>query len=343
MTDYQTKFYDEKHNKIEAIVKEKLGAFESPVKSTALQKIRLIDVTSPDPLKTAILSIWNVNDSHFSINENSFLDMRNVTANGMRGKDIQLSANSLATLREVNLMSSTVHEAYKRSLIQLNDIDPQCFRPHFNEFDTIGMVLKIDDIIPNQFQCVFIADAMHHILCIKFWGSIAQFAYDDIVQERKFIAINHLEWRTFNRFNQNGIPQAFVTEITTISESPKSLERATALKRLKEQFDQLDLDTYIDECLDKLTQNVQANKENTTLNIVEKSHESTSNQSLLSRTAPASSGAGKQVLGVQQKIDRLRNYGSPPPFRGSYIQNEKHNLTGSRKPFKNPTRQETND
>lgn len=303
--------------------------------------MRLIDATSPDPLKTAILSIWNVNDSHISVREHTFLDLRNVTANGMRGRDVQITASSFAVLREIHSMRKAEHEAYKRKLVFLSEIDPYQFKPHFNEFDTMGIVLKIDEPIPCQFQCVFIADAMKNILCIKFWGSIEQFAYDDIVRERKFIVISHLEWRTCYRVTQNGIPQAFVSDVTTITESPKVAERAAALNVLKEQFNQLNLDNYFDECLDKLTQNVHTNKENATMNIVSKSYESTSNQSMLSRTAPASSVASKPILGVQQKIDRLKYYGSPPPFKSSYLQSKTLNQTGARKPFKDPTRPQT--
>lgn len=337
LNDYQTKYYDEKQARISAIVKEKLAAIESPKPSTAVQKVRLIDADSPNGTRTAILSIWNVSDSHPTLRENTFLDLRNITANGMRARDIQLTASSFSKLQELHSMSSISHETFIRRLTALADIDPQHFKPHFNEFDTLGFVLKIDEPIPQQFQCVFIVDASKNILCIKFWGSIQLFAYDDIVREKNFVVISHLEWRSFNRTNSNGISQAFVTETTTVLENPKSAERSTALKNLKEQFDRIDLDEYMADCLEKLGQNQQANKENSTSNISIKPNESMSSPSMLSRT-PASSSAAttRPVLGVEQKIERLRHVGSPPAFRSSYLNNS--NQTGlARKPFKHPS------
>lgn len=336
LDDYHLRHDEEKQARIAAIVKEKLNAFERPVESTPLQKIRLIDATSPNASKTAILSIWNVNDSSPALRENTFLDLRNITTNGMRARDILLTANSYSVLREVNSMSSRAHEMFMRRLTPLADIDPQNFKPHFNEFDTLGFVLRVDEPIPNQYQCVFIADASKNILCIKFWGSVQQCAYDDIMKERSFVVISQLEWRSFARTNQNGIPQAFVTEITTISENPKSDERAAALKSLREQLDHLNLDDYMTDCIEKLSQSQNSDKENASSNIPSKPNESTSNQTMPSRTIPASSTPGKPVLGVQQRIELLQNCGTPPAFRGVYLKHSKQ--TGSaRKPFKQPT------
>lgn len=331
-TDYQTKLYDEKQNKIAAIVREKLNASGHPAKSTALQKVRLIDATAPNAQKTAILSIWNANDAQISLRENTLLDLRYVTANGMRGKDVQLMAGSRSVLREVRPFVSTMHGGFARTLTAIADIDAQQFKPHFNEFDTMGIVVKVDDAMPNHYQSVFVADARQNLLCLKFWGGIQQYAYEDIVKEQKIIVISQLDWRSHSRLNLNGIAQAFVTEITTFSENPKSTERIYALNCLREQFDCIDLATFVDECVEKLRRNNHSNKENSSSN---QQLNSTMNSSTKQsrQNGAASSPAAPAIL---QRIERLRQYGSPPPLSNSFLKTHKHNHSAVNKPFKNP-------
>lgn len=339
LNDYQMKFTDTKQNKIAAIVREKLDAIENATTSMPLQKVRLIDANAPCASKTVIMSIWKPNESYTALRENTFLDMRYVTANGMRGKDVQIFAGNLTQLREIQSAASTAHEAFVRRLIPLASIDPQQFKPPFNEFDTIGFVLKVEDPLPNQFQSVFIVDAERNIFCIKFWGSIQNYAYDDIVQVNKFVMINQLDWRPNNRLNRHCIPQAFVTETTTFSESPKSHERSAALNGLRAQFDRFDLSEYAEICCQKI-EDAQANKENSSMNhssresTWSKPVDSSLNQSMLNRTTPGLSTGG-QILGIKEKIDRLRNVGSPPAFRSSYL-NSTRTPEVARKPFKNP-------
>lgn len=338
LNNYQTKYTETKESEIAALVKEKMGAIENPSTSTPLQKVRLIDASSPVGAKTAILSIWN--DSYSSLRENTFLDLQNVTANGMRGRDIQLTAGSRSQLREIQSTPLDEHGQFARKLTPLAEIDMQLFKPLFNEFDTLGFVFQIDEPFPNHSQSVFIVDAMKNILCIKFWGSINHYAYDDIVRVNKFLVINHLDWRSQNRIYRDGIAQAFVTEITTFSENPKSDERATALRNLRTEFESLNQDEYVEFCCQKL-QDAQANKENSSVNISSKASDSSLskpfdaslNQSMLSRPSPGPSNVGKPI-GVVERIDRLKNYGSPGVFRSSYLNNTR-TPDSIRKPFKN--------
>lgn len=336
LEDYQIKLNDEKQNKIKTIVHEKLGALENPTTSTSLQKVRLIDATSPCATKTAILSVWNAGESYASLRENTFVDLQNVTMNGIRGKDVQLTASSFTLIRHVNSIPSPVHAKFARKLTPLADVESQHFQPHFNEFDTFGFVLKVEDVVPNYpFQSVFIVNAQKNILCIKFWGNIQQYAYDDIVQVNKILVISQLEWRPHNRFNRTGVVQAFVTELTTFSESPKAPERSLALSDLREKFEQMDSKEFIESCCGKLGEGTQANKENSTSNNI--SLNSSLNQTMISRGGAIASPVGPSPSGVLQKIDRLRNYGSPPAFRNSYLHKTK-TPNGSRKPFKTPSR-----
>lgn len=336
LEDYRTKLIDEKQNRVAAIVQEKLSVMENPMASMPLQKLRLIDATSPCPTKTAILSIWNAGDAYATLQENTFLDLQNVTANGVRGKDMQLTASSFALVRPIQMSPLPSHGEFARKLIPIAEIDANRFQPHFNEFDTLGFVLKVEDTMPNYpFQSVFIVDALRNMLCIKFWGNIQQHAYEDIVRVNKCLVISQLEWRPHNRYNRTGVTQAFVTELTTLSECPKSAERSSALNDLREKIDRMDLNVFIESCCNKLGEGVQVNKENSMSNI---SSNSTINHSMMIRTgAIASSPLVHSPSILIQRIDRIRSVGSPPAFRSSYLQ-KNPTPNGSRKPFKTPIR-----
>lgn len=258
LTDYQTKLYENKQNKIAAIVEKKLNVSAQPPKSTALQKVRLIDATAPNAQKTAILSIWNAN-AQISLRENTLFDLRFVTANGMRGKDVLLTASNRSIFREVKPFASTVYGAFTRSLTAIADIDSPKFKPHCNEFDTMGVVVKVDCVASDHYQSVFVADAQQNLLCVKFWGGLQQYAYEDVVKEQKIIVMSQLEWRSYKRLNLNGVVQAFATQITTFSENSKSSERLYALNCLRKQFDDIDLTAFTGKCVKKLQQNKHRN------------------------------------------------------------------------------------
>lgn len=332
-----------------------MDKFENKDTSTALQKLRLIDASTPSASKTVILSIWNANDSYSTLRENTFLDIKYVTANGMRAKDVQIVAGNSTQMREIHsLKPLPAHDAFARKLTSIAEIDPAQFKPAFNEFDTLGFVLKVEDPIPKQYQSVFIVDAKANIFCIRFWDCIQQYAYEDIVQVNKFLVITQLEWRAQNRLNRNYIPQAYANELTTFSESPKSVERASALQILKDEFDCLNLSEYLEICRQKID-DVQANKENSSMNQSSRASESnlsktidtslnqskpneaSLNQSMLIRTTPGPSTSA-QPKGAQERIDKLRHYASPPAFRSSYLASTR-TPDIIRKPFKDPRKQ----
>lgn len=341
LTDYQTKLYADKQNKIDAIFREKLKASDGPAKSTALQKIRLIDASTPNADKTAILSIWNANDAHVSLRENTWLDLQYVTTS-MRGKDMLLMTTSMSILREIkSANASTVHCASKRKLTAIADIDAYQFKPHFNEFDTLGVVVKVDEIMSEHTQSVFLADAQQNLLCMKFWAGIQHYAYDDVVRVGHMIVVCQLAWRTYSRFNLNGIPQAFVTELTTFSANPKSTDRLYSLNCMREQFGCIDLSEFIDECDTKLGQNNHSNKENSMADNSTNSTFNSTNQSMHNRTNPIISPAPPTNRTNSKRIERLLQYGSPPPLSKSYLKTHKNDRKMVNKPFKNPCQEPT--
>lgn len=335
LEDYQSKRLEEKENKISSIIRDKMGSVMNGTKSRPLKKVRLIDMSDPCATKTAILSIWNADESYDTLCEKTFVDLRYVTASGRRLKDIQLTANSFTKMKQIRMAPSSLLKTFDRKLISLAEIYVPQFQPHFNELDTFGVVVKVEEVVSNYpFQLVYIADAQKNMLCIKFWKNIRYYAYDDIVQVNRFLAISQLDWRPIenaDRISRNSIPHAFVNELSTITENPKPAERSLALASLRDQIDQIDFTGYIEDCCEKIRECTQGNKENSVSNISSK----TLNTSLNQTRAATSPGYNSSVL--MEKITRLQNYGTPPPHRVSYICTKR--TPGSvRKPFKVPSR-----
>lgn len=342
--DYQTKFNETKQNKISKIVKEKLGAIEDTTTSTPLQKVRLIDATAPCISKTVILSIWNANES-YALRENTFLDIRYVMAKGVRGKEMQISAGRSTQLREntnTNAITLSAHKALERKLTLIAEIDGNQFKPAFDEFDTVGYIFKIDDPVPNQYQSVFIVDAKANIFCIEFPDSIHDFSYDDIVKVNRFIVINNLSWMSQYCLNSKRIPHAFVTELTTFSENPRSIEKVNALQMLKDEFHCLKLNAYLKMCRQKIDDG-QANKENSGMNYsmgvstfnLSKTVDTSINQSKPNDASMNQSMTNQTTPGPLTSAQSDR---SSPAFWRSYLSNtQTPNVT--RKPFKDPRKQ----
>lgn len=257
LENYKTKVNEERMNRIDRIVKEKLSE-STQRKSSSMLKIRLIDANDPKPNKSPILIIWNAGEAHSALRENMLVDMQSVIANGMRGKDIQLTSGKYTTIREAKCRPSAAVVQYKRKITHLAEIDGHHFRPHFNEFDTLGFCFEMDESKSGQFQAVYIADSHKNILCLKFWNGVEEYAYDDIVRVGKFLMFSNLDWRSQRPANVNGILQAFATEFTICSEYPKADDRKAILDHQRDEFKVIDLDEFTSECCD-IIRNINSN------------------------------------------------------------------------------------
>lgn len=345
VTDYYSKIYDDKMTEISNRVKQKLETEKTRPTSTPLLKIRIIDAHKPNG-RSAILSIWNANESHYSLKENSFIELGNVSATGVRGKDLQIAAGKRTTFQINNsIQAQPIHHSLARECIELSVINSKNFAPNFNEFDTIAYILCIADAIDMKFQSIYVVDAKQNILCIKFWNGIRAYAYDDVIQVGKIMAIHNLDWRPANATTRNGLPQAFANDFTILTESPNSNALVEKLKKLSDDFKRLpNKDAYMSECNKIINESSQLTKEqmiNTPLrllninNISSDSPNNLVNASALLRTPQEfSPGVGQPISRIQKRIDKLSMYRSPPPTPALILQHD--SVSSVRKPFKNP-------
>lgn len=258
--------------------------------------------------------------------------MSSVSANGLRGKDLLLTANRRTKIRNIETQTMTdAHITIRRKCYQLVDINGDSFKPSFNEFDVVAYVLHIEPVADSNFQIVSFVDSRANILHVKFWQGLKRYAFDDVIEEGKLLAIGNLEWRPLDGKSQHGWPQAFVTDLTTFSANPKSQAMTERLRQLTECFGRMpNKAAYVEECLSL----VHARRDVGNVSTDSTTVLSISNSSLTNRTLNTSKMEKASKPRAKMKIDRLKVYKSPPTSPAMPV--TKRSISTLRRPFKSP-------
>lgn len=216
---------------------------------TRLLKVRVMDARTPD--KILLLSIWRPpEDLTEIIQESKMLEVGNAKANGTRNGELQLIAGTTCSYNVLKGPQIRFPIKQFRKLTKLAEIDHATFRPQFNEFDTIGVVIQVGDFEPKKFQQVYIADLSMNLLCVNFWSGIREFAYEDVVKQRTVICITNLQWRTISTLSV--IPNAFTSECTVYSESSNADHFIDELRNFHSSLAAIDTELFYNQCLQKI-------------------------------------------------------------------------------------------
>lgn len=313
---------------------------------TPLLKLRVIDAgrrrSGDERPKTAMLSVWNPHEHLLDmLRENRIIDVCNASACGVRYGDLQLSAGRGTQFQAVR--ATTEHDTHglERHVTPISDIYPvrpqSPFGPVFNEFDTVGIVVRISEPSARKFQSVYVAvpAAPPALLCINFWAGLHAFAYDDLVVVGRALAARDLQWRHIG--SQSNIPCSFATEFTFLTGQPRQPALAAAFVQLMQSTDahpNWSLDQFVTVCgqiIDASTSSKTATSSTST--VAKRRQHQTAKQSpqtplrssaavngrcatMMAKTPMEfSPGIGNPVAMVQKRIEQLAMaYGEPPPL-----------------------------
>lgn len=332
VSTYRERINHEKQTEISVRVKEKFDKKGENSKATPLLKIRIVDCDHPTASRSGILSIYDADECYFNLRENSFVEITSVCANGLRGKNLLITANGRSKIRNVDTHTMTdVHITIQRKCYPLADLTDDSFKPNFNEFDVVACVLHIESNAESKFQTVHFVDSQRNILHVKFWNGIKEYAFDDIIEEGKILAIGNLDWRPLNRKSKSGWPQAFVSDLTTFSANPKSRAMIDRLRQLTDCLKGMVNETaYLEECMSMVHErrdfgNLPANS----MTVLSVSNSSPMNRSLATSKAESASNSRTKT-----KMERLKVYKSPPPTPAMNVSHA--SLSTLRRPFKSP-------
>lgn len=352
---YQAQQTDKRNDLISRRIRERLagntaigGGTDGAARPTVtpLLKLRVIDASrsrsGDEHPKAAMLSVWNPAEHLLEmLREQQMVDVCNASASGIRYGDLQLSAGRGSQFRTVPATAGLpAASGMERHFTPISDIYPtrpqSPFRPLFNEFDTVGIVVRISETSTRKFQSVYVAvpaPKMPAVLCINFWAGLHAFAYDTLVVMGRALAARDLQWRPIS--GQSSIPCSFATEFTLLTEQPRQPALAEAMATLRQSMDAQtgwSLDRFVGECAriidassgSRSSASSSANRrtDKTTVQSPQTPLRSGSNATERSIASMAktpkefSPGTGNPVSMVQKRIEQLaRAYGEPPPLK----------------------------
>lgn len=311
ITSYREKCNQEKNAEIDLRVKKKMSETDGSSPAKNLLKIRVVDADHPTNSRAAIISIYNVDESHHDLSENTFIDVTHVSANGMRARDLLITANNRSKIRKIH--SKPMTNALKpiaRNCFGLADVNGDAFKPKFNEFDVVAYVLHIENAMAEtRFQTVHFVDERQHILHVKFWNGLKHYAVDDIIEEGKILVIANLEWRSQHAKSTSGWAQAYASDLTTFSANPKSKILSQRLREFSESFNRI---ANVNDYVDMVMSLIHERRDSGTPSSGQTSVLTVSNSPTNSRTLNDSNTENSSQQRTKRKIEMLSGYKSPP-------------------------------
>lgn len=262
---------EKRQNEMNQEIRARIG--EQDKNLSKLLKFRVVDALNPR--KTALVSCWVVHDELLDmLKEGKAIEIMKATA-GPCNKELQVTVGKSSVVRPSRVeFPEEKFRKFFRNETRISDIGPN-FQPPQNEFDLACVIVHIESRDDKRSVKVFVADEATNVLCLNFWSSLGEGAFDDVVIEGHIVYAKNLQWRRSS--TNEKIPQAFVVNDTTsFLLHPKQEAQERRLNEIGVRVGQMD--EFLAKCREKIGKEETINKENN------KSMNSTLNQSIESRS-----------------------------------------------------------
>lgn len=246
---------DERRLQLNDAIRKKLG--EKDKKLSRLLKFRVVDGTNPK--KTGLVSWWSPTEELLEIiKEGEVIEILNSSA-GLSGTEIHIKAgtSSAVKIAKTKIPPERIMKFF-RNETKITEIKED-FSPPQQEFDVACVIVRVDMEQEKQLPKVYVADEFMNILCINFWSSLSDKAFDDVVIEGRIVYVRNLQWRLSHAKSE--IPQAFVVnDTTTFSAHPKRENQRSRLRELEEALG--NVMEFVANCKETIGTGRMVNKEN---------------------------------------------------------------------------------
>lgn len=213
------------HSRVMAEVQKRMQSLKFKAIDTSsyvpLLRLRVVDLKSDGEEKsnTGTLTFWRPSEEVRSIlAENTTFKIFNVTSGFLNNGEIQLKATKTTKVEKCGHFQGEM----KRLVVPIHElVESANFQPMFNEVDTLGLLIKVEDGGQNgmqesqtpsamrSFQTVYICDTLMNFVAIHFWKSISHYGYENLVQQSKLVSDNdadsifyfrNLQWKKSQRY-----------------------------------------------------------------------------------------------------------------------------------------------
>ncbi|CAG9840292.1 unnamed protein product [Diabrotica balteata] len=228
LLNYKQNLLQQKQQEMAAKLKnsaEKLKMSKRDV--VAVMKMLVVDQKG-SPTKTYNFYVWNATDNHLQlIKEESCLAVFNVypKITGDLNSGVKTTFESKPNIKYQS-------EIFKRKLMTIGDLHSWNVSSHFNEFDTVGVIVQL--FVENATQEIWLCDTSARLLLIKISEGPSTCLLLDGLKRGQLISVCNLTYRGTS--NELLVSKASANQFTIISSYPKYKHLQNGLDDLKNKL-----------------------------------------------------------------------------------------------------------
>ena len=336
----------ERKRKMSVEVQRRLDEKQRIYQATPLLKLRILDSSGC----IALLTIWRPPEElQQELSEGMAFNLQYVMATGYKRGCLQMTASRHTLWERVADRRSETFPDVSRHVTSLFSTMSNKLSPTWNEIDVVGVVFRIEEM-SSGFQLVHIVDHHINLLTVKFWGGLKEFGVEEMIRREAMICISNGSWRGYNGGRCGCI---HVTELTSVTSSPRSGHLVEAFTTLKDSIEDMkalireadakldgnsgDLDSLLISDGDSVSsvESVKTEKSSNVESTVEPQIDQEANCTDKVLT-PWAKRLGERSKDMRSRLHKLSRYGTPSPL-GHVVFGKPSPRT--HRPFKSPIRQ----